>query len=433
MINKSAVIYEAYARNHSREGDFAGLERDLPRIRELGADCLWLMPIHPIGKVRRKGTLGSPYAIADYLSVNPEYGSEADFTRLVRAAHGLGMGLMIDLVFNHTAHDAALAREHPEWYRHDAQGKLTCSVPDWSDVVELDYASPGLREYMLAVVEKWARLGVDGFRCDVASLVPLDFWLSARERAAKVNSEIFWLAESVHAGWVAARRRDGLFALSDGELYNAFDITYDYDIYAAFENVLLGNLDVSLYLDMLSLQEGIYPRDFIKLRYVENHDTERIMAAAPGRAQALAWTALQAFNRGCFLIYAGQESACTRTPSCFDRDPTEWGEYELSAFLRSLAGVKKHPAVQSGTLYWTGDDPLVSGAWYAGRESLVGLFNVRASSGYVPVALPDGEYHDLILGATIKVSDSILRVPETAAIFECPLEQPPAERKTLLV
>ncbi len=155
MISKkdlrNLVIYEIYVRNHNQGGDFQGVIGDLPRIKALGVDYIWLMPIHPIGKVNRKGTLGSSYAIADYTTVNPDYGTEQDFKHLVDTAHDLGLKVMIDVVYNHTSPDSVLVQEHKEWFRLDVRGNPTTSVPDWSDIVELDHSHPELHEYWLSL------------------------------------------------------------------------------------------------------------------------------------------------------------------------------------------------------------------------------------------------------------------------------------------
>lgn len=430
---RNLVIYEIYVRNHSQRGDFQGVIDDLPRIKELGVDYIWLMPIHPIGKVNRKGSLGSSYAIADYTIVNPDYGTERDFKRLVDTAHGLGLKVMIDVVYNHTSPDSVLAREHKEWFRQDTQGNPTTSVPDWVDIVELDHSHPELHDYLVKAIEKWSSLGVDGYRCDVASLVPLEFWYKARAAAAAINPETIWLAESVHPDWVAERRRNGLFALSDSELYCVFDITYDYDIFRAWERAVKGELDTRYYLDLLYLQNAIYPLDYVKLRYVENHDTDRVMELAPTRGQALAWTALQAFNRGAWLIYAGEESAAPHKPDHFEKDVMPWGNYELTPLIQRLAALKKDVAQVTGELYWLTSDPLVQAVWLAQPTSLAGIFNTSAAKGEIPTEFPDGTYQDLLSGEDFIIRDHKLNVPATAFIFHCKLSDFHPLRKMLLV
>jgi glycosidase len=180
---KDAIIYEVYLRSFSKEGNFAGLEKKLPELKSLGVTVLWLMPIHPVGRTNRKGTLGSPYAVQDYYGINPEFGTLQDFKRLLNAVHRNGMKLIIDLVANHTSWDSKLINEHPDWFTRNERGNIVPPNADWTDVADLDYSKPDLRHYMIQMMLYWVRdVGIDGFRCDVAELVPTDFWDEARAR-----------------------------------------------------------------------------------------------------------------------------------------------------------------------------------------------------------------------------------------------------------
>lgn len=430
---RSLVIYEVYVRSHSPQGTFQGVTDDLARIKDLGVDMLWLMPIHPIGRLNRKGALGCPYSIADYYNVNPEYGRMEDFKALIRIAHTLDLKVMIDVVYNHTSHDAVLLKDHPGWYHSGPDGRPVTTVPEWSDVIDLDYSHPELWPYLISALEQWAGLGVDGFRCDVASIVPLDFWLQARAAVARVNPHVIWLAESVEARWVAQRRGQGLTASSDSQLYQAFDITYDYDIFRAWKAVLAGTLDLQYYLDLLRFQDCIYPENFVKMRCVENHDNNRIMASANSPAQALAWSAFQAFNKGAWLIYAGQESGAAHLPSLFEKDPIRWGDYALADFHRRLAALKKEPAVARGELIWSRKEPAVLGIWYAPGGSPAGIFNVDGNSGEMETGLPDGIYPELLSGGSISIQNGRAFLPQSAAAFHCRPARPlPALPTSLL-
>jgi hypothetical protein len=414
---RNLVIYEVYVRNHGPHGTFADVEADLPRIQSMGVDVVWFMPIHPIGKVKHKGTLGCPYSISDYRAINPLYGTRADFARLIERAHALDLKVMMDVVYNHTAHDSVLVHEHPEWFHQDEHGRPVTTVPDWSDVIDLKHPNEALSAYLIETLQGWAKLGVDGFRCDVASLLPQDFWMQARRDVAKVKPGVIWLAESVHAGFVGYRRAMGLSAISDSELYSAFDLTYDYDIWPIWQAAAVGKVVVSRFLEMLRYQDAIYPANFVKLRYVENHDQARVMAIAPTRAQALAWTAFQAFNKGAFLIYGGQESAATHTPSLFDADRVAWGSYELQPFLTLLAHLKKDPAQVAGRFALVEAEPAIQATWYLPGNSLYGVFNVGATRGEVQVRVPDGPYTDLLSGADVRVQGGHMPIPGTAAIL----------------
>jgi glycosidase len=413
---RNLVIYEIYVRNHGVNGTFRDIETDLPRLHTLGVDVIWFMPIHPIGELNRKGSLGSPYSIRDYSAVNPEYGTKDDFINLISQAHERGMKVMIDVVYNHTAHDSIVVKEHPEFIRRDDAGKAMTTVPDWSDVVDLNHANPELSRYLIKLLKEWVKLGVDGFRCDVASLVPLEFWLQARDEVSRVNPHVIWLAESVHASFVGSRRARGFTGLSDSELYAAFDLTYDYDIWPIWQLVVQGKLPVRRYIEMLRYQECIYPPSFIKMRCVENHDQARIMRLAPSRAQAAAWMAFAAFNKGPFLIYAGQESANKHTPSLFEIDKVDWADYSLQPFLTRLAKLKKDPAQAEGKFVVVQADPAIQAAWEYPGKNLYGIFNTSGKAGYIMVSLPDGTYRELLNDSQVTVRGGKMLLPETAAI-----------------
>ena len=259
-------------------------------------------------------------------------------------------------------------------------------------------------------------MGVDGFRCDVASLLPIDFWLQARAELSKLNPELIWLAESVHAGFVWARRSSGLTCLSDGELYQAFDITYDYDIWPIWQLAVQGKVPARRYIEMLRYQDSIYPQNYIKLRCVENHDQARIMRLASSRSQGMAWTAFQAFNKGAFLIYAGQESATKRTPSLFESDKVEWSDLSLQPFLTRLVKLKKDPAQVEGKLIVLQADPAIQAVWEYAGKNLYGIFNTSGKTGYIMVNLPDGTYRDILNDGQVSVKGGKILLPESAAI-----------------
>jgi 1,4-alpha-glucan branching enzyme len=413
---RNLVIYEIYVRNHSINGTIGDVERDLHRLHALGVDVLWFMPIHPIGLLNKKGSLGCPYSVRDYREVNPEYGTKEEFAHLIQQAHEIGLQVMIDVVYNHTAHDSVLVKEHPEYFHQDENGNPVTTVPEWSDVIDLKYPNHNLASYLIQTLQGWAEMGVDGFRCDVASLVPLEFWVQARAEVAKVKPGVIWLAESVHASFVGSRRTNGLSGLSDSELYEAFDMTYDYDIWPIWQLAVQGKVPVRRYIEMLRFQDCIYPENHVKMRCVENHDQARIMRLAPSRAQGMAWTAFQAFNKGSFLIYGGQESAVKHTPSLFEIDKVEWGDYSLQPFLTRLVKLKKDPAQVEGKFVIMQADPAIQAAWEYPGKNLYGIFNTSGKTGYIMVNLPDGTYRDILNDGQAVVRGGKMLLPEAATI-----------------
>ena len=210
------VIYSVYVRAHTEEGTFLSIIPDLDRIKALGTDIIWFMPIHPIGVVGKKGSLGCPYANRDYRSVNPAYGTMEDFKTLTEEIHRRGMKCMIDVVYNHTSPDAVLLQEHPEFYYRDENGNTGNKVGDWADVIDLDYSVPGLWDYQIESLCQWAKI-VDGFRCDVASFVPVSFWNMARSFVEKVRPGCIWLGETVHQSFGNLVRREGFGCSRDTE------------------------------------------------------------------------------------------------------------------------------------------------------------------------------------------------------------------------
>ncbi len=435
---RSLVIYQVFPRNHGATGRLPDITADIDRIAALGVDVLYLLPIHPVGVLGRKGTAGSPYAIRDYRSLNPDLGSDDDFDELVAAAHAAGLRVMLDVVFNHTSPDSVLVAEHPEFFHRDPSGTPYTTVPQWTDIIDLAHPSPQLSRYLIDSLALWVRRGVDGFRCDVASLVPVEFWVQARTELAEIKQGLLWLAETPHPSMVEGRRAAGIPTDSDGEVFAAFDIEYMYDVWSIWQMVVLGQEPVGRYLELLRWQDATLPARHAKLRYVENHDNYRIQRFAPTRAQALAWTAMMACSRGPLMFYAGQESAARKWPSLFEPDPVEWVDYELAPFLTSLASLKKHAAMREGQWWVLDDEPYVQLAWgihdgdrlapvLHGGQGLYGIFNVAGSAEPVPVLLPDGDYLDLIGGSPVRVVDGTLPAPESAVVlsfgvqFDAPL------------
>lgn len=403
------VIYSVFVRCHTPEGTFHALERDLDRIRALGTDILWLMPIHPIGIEGRKGTLGSPYAIRDYRAVNPEYGTREDFLHLVDAIHARGMKCIIDVVYNHTSPDSVLAHDHPEFFLRDEQGRPTRKVADWWDIVDLDYSVPALWTYQIDTLKQWAAI-VDGFRCDVASFVPLKFWEHARAEVAKVNPDCIWLAETVHLSFGCLARRNGIPSTLDYDAYSAFDLEYEYDIREVFDKYLQGKIALSHYLDMLNYQEGVYPANYNKLRFLENHDQPRIASFLWDETALKNYTAMLYFLKGTTLIYAGQEFESEHLPSLFEKEPIERRTgLDLSPLLRQLYAVKQGFGTQDWFRAEADDENDIAILQRGGEgKRFLGVFSLKAKSAEIKADAPDGEYQNLIDGETVTVRDGRL-------------------------
>ena len=326
--SKDAVLYQINTRQFTPEGTFRAAQRELPRLKALGVDILWLMPIHPIGEKNRKGTLGSPYAVRDYYGVNPEFGTLDDLKAFVDAAHAQGMRVILDWVANHTAWDNPLVEQHPEWYARDWKGDFH-PTPwwDWHDIINLDYSQPGLRKYMTEAMKYWVRdVGIDGYRADVAGFVPLDFWENLRQELDAVKP-VFLLAE-----WES---RD-LHA-------RAFDATYAWSWYEAMHRIAQGKADVNALYIYYSWNEAFFPRGGMRMSFVSNHDKnawEGTEFEAFGDALPAAM-ALGVIGDHIPLIYNGQEAGYDKRLEFFEKDPIQWRSHPNGALYAKLIALKK--------------------------------------------------------------------------------------------
>ena len=415
---QNQIIYSVYVRNHTPEGTFRAVIPDLDRIRALGTDIIWFLPIHPIGVEGKKGSLGCPYANRDYRAVNPAYGTLEDFKALVQQIHARGMKCMIDVVYNHTSPDSVLYQEHPEYFYHGANGRPGNKMGDWSDVIDLDYDCKALWDYQIESLRFWAGI-VDGFRCDVASFVPLAFWKAARRSVSEVNPDCLWLAETVHQSFGCLARYQGVRSELDYDMYEAFDIEYEYDIREVFDKYLQGRIALSHYLDMLNFQEAIYPANYNKLRFLENHDQPRICSYVKDEAALRNYTAMLYFLKGTTLLYAGQEFENEHLPSLFEKDTIcrETGK-DLTALLQRLAAVKRLFGRQDYFRAEADDEADIAVMQRAGENGrFIGVFSLRAKSVPAAVPAPDGVYENLIDGSSVRVKGGFADGSSLPAIF----------------
>lgn len=416
---RGQVMYSVFVRNHSAEGTFEGVRRDLNRIRALGVDIIWLLPIHPVGEMARKGALGSPYAIRDYRAVNTEFGTLEDFKALVDDIHTKGMRCIIDVVYNHTSPDSVLVQDHPEWFYRRADGEFGNKVGEWPDVIDLDYNKPGLWDYQIDTLKQWAAI-VDGFRCDVAPLIPLEFWLRARDEVEAVRPGCLWLSESVEPVFTIENRARGMVSLSDSEIYQAFDVSYEYDIFSYFRGYLEGKRTLAEYADRVNQQEAVYPDNYVKLRCLENHDNARAKFIIPDEMALRNWTAFIYFQKGMTLLYAGQEMECSHLPSLFNRDIVDWrGEGDLTGLLTILGKLKKHPLLQDSRYEVRAlpHDVLYATHSKGGRK-LIGVFSMKGVCSLMDTEAPSGRYVNLVDGSEVEVHNGKLSTKGFPIIFE---------------
>lgn len=343
---RSAVIYEINVRQYTPEGTFAALQPHLPRLKDLGVDILWLMPVQPIGKLYRKGSLGSYYSIADYTAINPEYGTEADFKAFVNEAHRLGMRVILDWVANHSAHDHPWTRAHRDWYVLRADGSISNArdnegrETDWTDVAELNYDSPGLRRAMIGEMKWWLdTMQLDGFRADVALGVPLDFWLAARRELEAAKPGLFMLAEA-----------------ESPESHRAFHMTYGWELHHLLNEIAQGKRPTSELDDYFARQERLYPPEALRMYFTSNHDENSWQGTEFERmgANHLPAYVISATARSSMpLLYTGQEVSLNKRLRFFEKDTVDWNGPSLAAFYRSIFQLKDSvPALRNGA--WGG-------------------------------------------------------------------------------
>ncbi|MGT2682299.1 alpha-amylase family glycosyl hydrolase [Streptococcus porci] len=413
---RQAIIYSLYVRNFSEEGTFKAILPELDRIKALGTDVIWFLPFYPNGEIARKGTAGSPYAIRDYRTVDSHFGTLEDFDELVNQIHARDMKVMIDIVYNHTSPDSLLAQEHPEWFYHKEDGSFGNRVGDWSDIIDLDYAHRELWDYQIETLKLWASRGVDGFRCDVAPLIPLEFWQEARAEVEKIKPGTIWLSESIEPDFIKYMRSQGLTALSDGEIFQAFDMAYDYDVRGLWVDYLEGKIPLSAYVDRLNMQEVIFPANYIKLRNLENHDNRRAADLISDKAQLLQWTAFNYLQKGATLIYNGQEKQAMTVPSLFEKDTIDWAGEDLSAYLSKLAKIKKMIPIDTDyQLVADDENDTVILVHHSKTQTIAVAFSFKGKESEVVVDIPDGYYRNVMNGdeiavvkGKIKVSDQVI-------------------------
>jgi cyclomaltodextrinase / maltogenic alpha-amylase / neopullulanase len=418
---RQLFIYQIYLRNHNESGTFKELIADLDRIKELGADFIYFLPVHPVGQKNKKGSLGCNYSIQDYRAISEEHGTMEDFQTLIEEAHKRGLKVMMDIVYNHTSHDAKMLDEHPEWYFY-RNGKTTNRVGDWSDIIDLDYNKRALWDYQIQTLEFYAKMGVDGYRCDVAPLIPLDFWMEARERISHINRDFVWLSESVHKSFIKYIRDMGFDAHSDGEVYQAFDILYDYDIFDHYTHYLEGKGSLKTYLDEIRNQEMIYPNNYTKLRNLENHDQPRVASFISDRSLLKNWTAFIFFLKGATMIYAGQEAYNTNRPSLFDIDKVDWSHYledNCDDLIKQMAKLKKDPIMANGifnVLDYDAQDVIV--LTYKDQEKTrYGIFNVSEGNKTIKLNIPNDTYTNLIDSTVIDYENELM-VSHNPMVFD---------------
>lgn len=379
---KTANIYEVNIRQYSKSGTIKDFEKHLPELKELGVDILWLMPIYPIGEKNRKGKMGSSYSIKDYKAVNPDFGTMEDLKTLVKKAHGMGMHVILDWVANHTSWDNIWTTEHPDFYTKDSSGNfMPPKGTDWSDVIDLNYDNKNLRKAMIAALKYWVKeANIDGYRCDVAGMVPTDFWEEARKELDAIKP-VFMLAE-----WESPDLQ-----------HKAFDMTYGWNFHHLMNDVAQGKKsakDMATYFENDTMS---YPPNAIRMYFTSNHDENTWNGTVYERmGEAVkAMAVLSATIPGMPLIYGGQEAGLNKRLAFFEKDEIDWKSgKDLRPFYKQLLKLKKeHPSLWNGKdggnmnrIKTSADDKIFAFSRINANDEIVVILNLTKDTQKVKLA-----------------------------------------------
>lgn len=393
--SKDATIYEVNIRQYTPEGTFAAFEKHLPRLQELGVKILWIMPVHPISKVNRKGTLGSYYSVADYKGINPEFGTMGDFKQLVNHAHKMGFKVIIDWVANHTGWDNPWITDHPEWFTHDSLGNIIPPDPDWSDIADLNFDVPEMRAAMIDALKFWIKeTDIDGYRCDVAWGVPTDFWNDARTAL-----------DSLKPIWMLAEDED-----HKDFLISAFNCDYSWSLHHKLNEIAQGKESVQAIRDYFSAADTTYPAGSYMMEFTSNHDENSWNGTVYERMGdgAKPMAALTFVIPGMPLIYSGQEASLNKRLKFFEKDEIDWSNLEMQKFYAKLVNLKLgNKALWNGTAggdihfyQMANDNNLLAFGREKDGDKVVGIFNLSAEklSNAVTCTMMDGNYTNAFTG-----------------------------------
>lgn len=394
----NSVVYEMNVRQYTPEGTLAAAQAELPRLKELGIDIVWLMPIYPIGVEGRKGTLGSYYAISDYCNVNPEFGTLADFDSFLDEAHNLGMKVILDWVANHTSPDAKWINEKPlDWYKRDSLGHTIVEY-DWTDIASLNYENQDMRAEMQKSMQFWINRGIDGFRCDVAYQIPYDFWNKVFTELRGENSQLYFLAEG-----------------EDPKLHSEalFDASYAWKEHHLMNDLAQGTVQIDSLKRYIALEKELYSEtpDAFRLMFTSNHDENSWSGSEferMGDAAKLMAVLTFVLPDAQPLLYTGQEVGFNHRFEFFEKDNIDsWTINEYTSFYQSLIALRhSHPAIWSGensseidylAVPAESEDAVLAFHRKMGKDNVVAVLNFSdqpkayvAPKGYTRTIMADG-------------------------------------------
>lgn len=396
------MIYEVNVRQYTPEGTFDAFSEHLPRLHDMGVGILWLMPINPIGVENRKGSLGSYYAVKDYKAVNPEYGNIKDFKKLVDAIHKQGMYVIVDWVANHTAWDNVWMKEHPDFYTRGKDGNVVPPVEDWADVADLNYDNMELRKAMINAMQYWVEeADIDGFRCDVALMVPDDFWKDATTQLRSIKPGLFFLAEA-----------EGPNFIEDG-----FNMVYGWNRHHAMNMIAQGKAKPAMLDSLVRSDIAKYPADGLLMNFTSNHDentwngTEFERMGDANKCMAVAAATLP----GMLLEYTGQEVAMHKRLRFFDKDTVSWvDDKNYTQFWTGLIRMKENnPALWNGTAGGdytridAGNDNIYCFTRIRGDSKVLVIMNMSAATHAMELSGYKGKWRIAYTGEKAKIKKTL--------------------------
>lgn len=406
-------LYRVFVRNYSESGDFKGLINDLDRLVDLGITIISLYPHYPIGEKNRRGDLGSPFSIQDFFGVNPDLGGLNDFKTLIDEVHSRDLKIIIDIVYHHTSCDSELLKDHPEYFQKDCEDEFISKIPAWTDVFDLDFNNIHLRDHLVENLHYWADIGVDGFRAATASIVPLSFWQMAKDRLQNDFPNLIWLAESVEKEFISFIRNMGFLCHSDSELYNVFDILYDYDVYKVQLGYMERRIPFKAFVVEKQDQEVIYPQDYLKLRFIEG---DMLTSSYEKRN----WRALSILENGIPLIRNGEELGLDRHLDLEDEDRINWsnGDTSYSELVKKLLGINNSEIVKNGIYTINSLHKHVVHIRYRFKGvTLHCILNFNDTLKEIPIDVLEGEFTNLITEKSFKIADKTLDLTHAPYVF----------------
>lgn len=419
-LKKTDIIYQVFVRNFSQEGTFKKVEEKLGYIKSLNVTMIQLLPINPIGKVDRIGTVGSPYSISDYLAINPDLGTVEDLKSLIEAAHKKGLKVIQDIVFNHTSKDSVLLKEHPDYYFRDDKGNIIIKFPEWSDIIDINHKNPELETYLIGVLKYYVELGIDGFRFDVASLIRKEFFSESKKELLKINPNLIYIAEAVDSEFINLMRRQGFDCFSNQELVdNGIDGLYHYASWGPFRNFLKtkDDKDLQQYKGALYVEGDSISKDAYIIRAIENHDYPRIASYSKVESFTRSLLAYSFFTTGPAFVFNGEECKDDTKPNLFEKDVMDLDikDHEYFDFFMKNSSLKVREVnnkLRNTTCLDSSSLSLVLQNNYEDHLE-IGIFNFAEKENIVTSNhFIDGIYTDLLTGNKVEIKNKTIKVDQ---------------------